>query len=69
LRLSDPEHSTLAAVGKRVGRKDLRLVASVALPDTILAWYRRLIARKFDGSRRRSYPGRPVSRLKSKPSL
>ena len=37
LRLSDPERSTLAEVGKRVGRKDLRLVASVALPDTILA--------------------------------
>lgn len=59
LRLSDPERSTLAEVGKRVGRKDLRLVASVALPDTILAWYRRLIAQKFDGSKRRSYPGRP----------
>ena len=29
------------------------------LPDTILDWYRRLIARKFDGSRHRSYPGRP----------
>jgi transposase InsO family protein len=59
LRLSDPERSTLAEIGKRVGRKDLKLVASVALPDTILAWYRRLIARKFDGSKRRSYPGRP----------
>jgi putative transposase len=34
-------------------------VAGVAQPDTILAWYRRLIARKFDGSKRRSYPGRP----------
>ena len=31
----------------------------MAKPDTILAWYRRLIAQKFDGSRRRSYPGRP----------
>jgi hypothetical protein len=31
----------------------------VARPDTILAWYRRLIARKFDGSQYRSYPGRP----------
>jgi hypothetical protein len=31
----------------------------VAKPDTILAWYRRLIAQKFDGSKRRSYPGRP----------
>lgn len=49
----------MAEFGKRVGRKDLRLVASVALPDTILAWYRRLIAQKFDGSKHRSYPGRP----------
>jgi len=31
----------------------------VAKPDTILAWYRRLIARQFDGSPSRSYPGRP----------
>ena len=31
----------------------------VAKPDTILAWYRRLIAKKFDGSKFRSYPGRP----------
>ena len=59
LRLSDPQRSTLAEIGKRVGRRDLQLVASVALPDTILAWYRRLIAQKFDGSKRRSYPGRP----------
>jgi hypothetical protein len=35
------------------------MLASVALPDTILAWHRRLIAQKFDGSRRRSYPGHP----------
>jgi len=34
-------------------------VAWVAKPDTILAWYRGLIARKFDGSQSRSYPGRP----------
>jgi hypothetical protein len=33
--------------------------ACVAKPETILAWYRRLIARKFDGSKIRSYPGRP----------
>jgi hypothetical protein len=45
LRLSEPERSTVAEIGKRLGRKDLKLVASVALPDTILAWYRRLIAR------------------------
>ena len=31
----------------------------MAQPDTILAWYRRLVARKFDGSKHRAYPGRP----------
>jgi putative transposase len=59
LRLSDPERSTLAEIGKRLGRKTLAEVARVAKPDTILAWYRRLIASKFDGSKHRSYPGRP----------
>jgi transposase InsO family protein len=59
LRLSDPERSTLAEIGKRLGRKALSEVACVAKPDTILAWYRRLIASKFDGSKHRSYPGRP----------
>jgi hypothetical protein len=59
LRLSDPERSTLAEIGKRVGRKTLAQVAGVAKPDTILAWYRRLIAQKFDGSKHRRYPGRP----------
>ena len=34
-------------------------VASVAKPETILAWYRKLIAHKFDGSKHRTYPGRP----------
>ena len=34
-------------------------MACVAKPETILAWYRRLVAKKFDGSKFRSYPGRP----------
>jgi len=59
LRLSDPERITLAEIGKRVGRKALREIACVAKPDTILAWYRKLIAQKFDGSKHRQYPGRP----------
>jgi len=59
LRLSNPERSTLAEIGKRLGRKALREVACVAKPDTILAWYRRLVAQKFDGSKHRQYPGRP----------
>ena len=59
LRLSNPERTTLAEIGKRLGRKVLREVACVARPDTILAWYRRLVAQKFDGSKHRQYPGRP----------
>ena len=59
LRLSDPERSTLAEIAKRLGRGQLAEVACVAKPETILAWYRRLIARKFDGSKHRTHPGRP----------
>src|ERR1051326_5604871 len=59
LRLSNPERATLAEIGRRLGRKALANVACVAKPETILAWYRRLVAAKFDGSKRRSYPGRP----------
>jgi putative transposase len=59
LRLSNPERTTLAESGKRLGRKALREVACVAKPETILAWYRRLVAQKFDGSKHRQYPGRP----------
>jgi putative transposase len=34
-------------------------VASAARPDTILAWFRKLVAQTFDGSRHRLCPGRP----------
>ena len=36
--------------------KDL---AQVAKPDTLLGWFHRLVAAKFDGSAHRRYPGRP----------
>jgi putative transposase len=59
LRLSDRERAKLGEIGHRLGRKALGEVATAALPDTILAWYRRLVARKFDGSRARRARGRP----------
>src|SRR5579863_8304199 len=59
IRLSNPERVTLAEIGKRLGRRALREVACVARPGTILAWYRRLVAEKCDGSKHRQYPGRP----------
>src|SRR6516162_3320652 len=59
MRLSDAERATLGEIGFRLGRKALSEVATVAQPDTILAWHRRLIARKFEGSRARRDRGRP----------
>src|SRR5262245_24515020 len=59
LKLADAERATLADIGHRLGRKVLAEVATVARPETILAWYRKLIARKFDGSKARRRPGRP----------
>ena len=59
LKLSDAERATLGEIGHRLGRKVLGEVANVARPDTILAWYRKLVARKFDGSKARRSPGRP----------
>ena len=54
LRLTDPERISLAEIGKRLGRKALEAVAQIVRPETILGWHRRLIARKFDGSKNRS---------------
>ena len=60
VKLTDGERRTLAQIGKPLGRKVLAEIASIVRPETILAWHRRLVARKFDGSKQRSYPGRPA---------
>jgi putative transposase len=59
LLLSDGERKTLAEIGYRLGRKTLEDVANAAKPDTILGWYRKLVAQKFDGSKARRKVGRP----------
>jgi len=58
LRLTDAQRRRLAVRGRAIGRKALTEVACIVTPDTILRWYRQLIARKYDGSKRRG-PGRP----------
>jgi hypothetical protein len=65
LRLTDPERSTLSEIGKRLGRKALEQVTCIAKPATILAWYRSLVAQKFDGLQAPplSGPARSISRL------
>jgi hypothetical protein len=57
LKLSDAERSTLGEIGHRLGRTALAEVATVAKPDTVLAWYRKLVGHKFDGSKARRGPG------------
>jgi hypothetical protein len=59
LKLSDAERGALGEIGHRLGRKVLADVATIARPDTILGWYRKLVAHKFDGSKARRGPGRP----------
>lgn len=54
IRLTDPERISLAEAAKRLGRKALAEVAQIVRPETILAWHRRLIAQKFDGSKNRA---------------
>jgi putative transposase len=58
LRLTDAQRRRLAVRAKALGRKALMGVACIVTPDTLLRWYRKLVARKYDGSRRRG-PGRP----------
>ena len=64
LRLTNAERARLGEIGRRLGRRALGEVATAALPDTILAWYRRYVARKFDGSKLegRSKPGEAEGR-------
>ena len=58
LRLNDDQRRRLAAKAKGLGRKLLSEVATIVTPETLLAWHRKLIAQKYDGSGKRG-PGRP----------
>lgn len=61
LRLNDDQRRRLAAKAKTLGRCLLREIATIVTPETLLAWHRRLVAKKYDGSKHRG-PGRPRTR-------
>ena len=44
---------------ERLGLKALKDVAAIVKPEPILSWYRKLVAKKFDGSAERGKSGRP----------
>src|SRR5215467_1737514 len=58
LRFNDDQRRRLAVRAKGLGSKLLREVATIVTPETLLAWHRRLIAQKYDGSGKRGR-GRP----------
>src|SRR6266542_5678804 len=58
LRFTDDQRRRLAAKAKGLGMRALSRLATIVTPETLLAWHRKLIARKYDGSAQRG-PGRP----------
>jgi hypothetical protein len=50
IRFTDGQRRRLAAKAKGLGRKILEQVATIVTPDRLLAWHRRLIAQKYNGS-------------------
>src|SRR6516225_9939390 len=58
LRFNDAQRRRLAVRAKKLGWRMLHELTTIVTPATLLAWHRRLIARKYDGSNQRGL-GRP----------
>jgi hypothetical protein len=56
LRFTDAQRRRLARKAKPLGRRRLYEISPIVTPDTLLRWYRELVAQKYDGSARRG-PG------------
>ena len=57
MRFTDEQRSRLARKAKRIKFGKLKEIATIVTPQTLLAWHRRLIAKKYDSSAKRM--GRP----------
>jgi len=62
-RFTDAQRRRLAMKGRVLGRHILERPGGLVTPDTILRWYRELIAKKYDGTtqRRGGRPGTATS--------
>src|SRR5258708_31170762 len=58
IRLTDTERCRLARKAHALGRKVLNELDTLVTPDTLLRWYREMVACKWNYSHRRG-PGRP----------
>jgi putative transposase len=63
IQLTKSQRIRIAAKGKRLSRKMLEQCTVLFTPDTILGWYKKLIAAKYDGSKNRTKAGRPQNSL------
>ncbi len=59
VQLTDAERKTLAEIGQKLGKKALEEVATIAQPDTILAWHRTGITQTGASALPRKSVGRP----------
>jgi hypothetical protein len=59
VQLTDSERKELAEMGAKLGKKALQEIATIATPDTILAWNRKFANEKVDTSERPKAVGRP----------
>src|SRR5437868_15124731 len=57
MRFTDNQRRRLAAKAKKLGRKLLAQLETIVTPETLMAWHRKLIAQKYDGTSFRT-PGR-----------
>jgi putative transposase len=59
IQLMDGDRKTLAELGQQLGKKALEEIATIAKPDTLLAWHRTLVDQKVDTSEPHRSVGRP----------
>ena len=59
VQLTDSDRKALAEIGQKLGKKALAEIATVAKPDTILAWHRTCADRQCDSSPPPKSVGRP----------
>jgi hypothetical protein len=60
LRFNNDQRRRLAAKAKKLGRKTLGEVSTIAAPETLLSWHRKLIVQNYDGSPSRTLGRRPT---------
>jgi putative transposase len=58
IRYTNAQRRGLGTAAEKLGRKALSKIDTLVTPQTLLRWYRRLVAQKYDGTARRG-PNKP----------